>query len=243
MPTDDEVKRLAYVYQTYQSKTILPKWDESNAGNRAILRERHQEIRNLLRANGLLSLSGRRVLDVGCGCGDVLASLVDFGAQTENLYGVDLFPDVIAVARQKHPGLHFHCVNAEQVDFPNSYFGLVLLFTVFSSILDKNMARNVAHEVFRVLEPGAAILWYDLRYNNPWNPNVRGMTLERIHQVFPDLKVELHPITLLPSLARRLGRLTPVCYRLLATLPPLRTHYLGLLVKPVSEGGSQLTFL
>ncbi len=234
MPSDDEVKRLAYVYHSYQH--LLPKWDESNAGNRAILRERQQAIGSLLRAYGFFPLSGWRVLDVGCGSGKVLADLLDLGAEPENLYGVDLFPSSIAEARQRYPGLHFQCANAEQLDFPDSHFGLILLFTVLSSILDGQMAWNVSREVSRVLQPGGGVLWYDSRYNNPRNSNVRGVTLPQIRRIFPDLKAYLYPITLLPFLARRLGWLTPVFYPLLGALPPLRTHYLGLLMKPTLEG-------
>ena len=171
---------------------------------------------------------------MGCGSGKVLASLLALGAQPENLCGVDLLPDRIAEAQQRYPALQFQCANAEHLDFPDDHFDLVLLFTVFSSILDGQMARNVAHEVSRVLRPSGAVLWYDFRYNNPRNPNVRGITLARIHHLFPELEMHLRTITLLPPLARRLGRLTPMLYPLLAAIPPLRTHYLGLLVKPTS---------
>jgi hypothetical protein len=94
------------------------------------------------------------------------------------------------------------------------------------------MAHNVAREACRVLKPGGAVLWYDFRYNNPWNPHVRGITRQQIHQLFPGLEMDLRTITLLPPLARHLGRMTPILYPLLAAIPPLRTHYLGLLIKP-----------
>lgn len=170
------------------------------------------------------------MLDIGCGHGGVLASLVDLGAPACNLYGIDLLPDRIEAARRAYPDICFACGNAEHLDFPDAYFDLVLLFTVFSSILDDGMAHNVAREACRVLKPGGAVLWYDFRYNNPWNPRVRGITRQQIHQLFPGLEMHLCTITLMPPLARRLGRLTPVLYPLLAAIPPLRTHYLGLLI-------------
>jgi ubiquinone/menaquinone biosynthesis C-methylase UbiE len=116
--------------------------------------------------------------------------------------------------------------------FPDTSFDLVLLFTVFSSILDGQMAHNVACEVTRILQPGGAVLWYDFRYNNPRNPNVRGMTRHHIKILFPGFQMHLRTITLFPLVARRLHCLTPVLYPMLATILPLRTHYLGLLVKP-----------
>ncbi len=239
LPADWEVRRLIETYRNYRQGTTQSKWDESNWGYRAILRERQKAITNFLRMYGFAPLGTRRVLDVGCGSGKVLASLLSLGAKPENLYGIDLIPERIAEAKEHYPALNFQCANAERLEFPDSSFELVLLFTVFSSILDEQMARNVAREVFRVLRPGGGILWYDFRYNNPFNQNVWGMGLAQIRRVFPDAKVHLALITLVPPLARRLGWLTPLFYPMLAAMPPLRTHYLGLLMKmaPNSRSG------
>src|SRR5262249_49418911 len=133
----------------------------------------------------------------------------------------------------------FDCGNAEQLDFPDGSVDLVVLYTVFSSILDETMARNVADEARRVLRapdpasgrPRGAALWYDVRYANPSNPHTRAMTRQRSPALFPGFRLHLRSITLLPPVARRLGPLTPALYPLLASAPPLRSHYLGLLFK------------
>jgi ubiquinone/menaquinone biosynthesis C-methylase UbiE len=122
-------------------------------------------------------------------------------------------------------------MNAEQLHFEDATFDLVLLFTVFSSILDGRMACNVASEVCRVLKPGGAVVWYDFRYNSPANRNVRRITRATIQAIFPDFDLHLRTVTVLPPLARRLGRLTPTLYTIFASIPILRTHYLGLLWK------------
>lgn len=238
VPSDPVIKRLVEVYHAYESNNARSKWDERNPGNRAIFEERQRAIGELLGGHGFLPLSGRRVLEIGCGSGKVLASLLDFGAKPENLYGVDLLPSRIAEAKRRYPGFHYECANAEQLGFPSSYFGLVLLFTVFSSILDKQMAQNVADEVSRVLESGGAVLWYDFRYNNPRNHNVRGMKLSEVSQIFPNWRAYVRSITLLPPLARRMRGFTLALYPLLAGFPPLRTHYLGLFVKPSPKSDS-----
>ena len=233
MVTHHEAKRLAQVYRTYrESRAVQAQWEESNPGNRGILRERERAIRDLLSDHGLLPLTSRKVLEVGCGSGKVLASLLELEARPDNLHGVDVLPERIVEARQSHPDFHFECVNAEKLEFPDASFDLVLVFTVFSSILDERMARNVASEVNRVLCPGGAILWYDFRYNNPRNPNVRGVTRPQIRNLFPGFKMQMQAVTLLPLVARRLGRLTQAVYPVLAAIPFLRTHYLGLFVKP-----------
>ena len=232
MPAN-EAERLRAVYHGYRkSQTVQARWSGANPGNRAIVRERTRALAHVLHGAGLLPLAQRRILDVGCGSGQVLASLTQWGAVPDRLYGLDLLSDRIRAARQQFPDIRFCRANAERLGFPDSAFDLVLLFTVFTSILDDRMARSVAREVERVLKPGGAVVWYDFRYDNPRNPNVRGMTKAAIRSLFADLELKLQMVTLLPPLARRLGRATPVLYPLLGRIPLLRTHYLGLLIKP-----------
>jgi ubiquinone/menaquinone biosynthesis C-methylase UbiE len=229
----NETDRINKVYQQYyQSAAVCGRWSPANAGNQAILKQRASVLGQILGANGLLPLGGRRILDIGCGDGAVLASFTQWGALPNKLYGVELRPESVEVARQKHPDCHIQQANAEQLDFAPDYFDLVLMFTVFSSILNEQMRLNIARQVQRVLKPGGAVLWYDLRYNNPYNKNVRGMTIQTIQSCFPSFSLSLHKLTLLPPLARRLGHATPVLYPVLSAIPVLRTHYAGLLVKP-----------
>lgn len=107
-----------------------------------------------------------------------------------------------------------------------------MAITVFSSILDASMARNVAAEIERVMKPGGGLLWYDVRYDSVSNPNVKAVTRRRIAELFPDLHGRLRTATLLPPLARRLGQATSAAYPALAMMPPLRSHLVGFLRKP-----------
>lgn len=230
--TTHEIERLTKVYLSYHdSRSMQTQWSWANSGNQAIYQERQQTMRMLLDAEGLLPLTGRRVLEVGCASGEVLMTLPKLGAQLQDLHGVDLIAQRIRIAQKRYPEVDFHVANAEALSYLDAQFDIVVLFTVFSSILDHVMAAHVAGEVSRVLKPGGAILWYDFRYSNPRNPNVRGMTMSAIRAIFPGLALKLRSTTLLPPLARRLGRATPVLYPLLVRIPLLRTHYQGVLVK------------
>ncbi len=236
MNTDSEVQRLVEVYRQYgASELYRAKWDERNAGNAVILGERLRGLREILQRHGFLAASSCRVLDIGCGSGKLLADFVCWGVRPQNLYGLDLLEDRIQAARARLPDARLLTGNAESLPFDTGFFDLVCLFTVFSSILDHRMAQNVAGEAARVLRPGGAVVWYDFRWNNPRNPNVRGMSRDEITELFPGFVAHLQSITVFPPLARRLGRLTSVLYPVLASLPLFRTHYLGLLIKPPSE--------
>ena len=67
MSNESEIQRLERVYRTYrESPSKQAQWDPENPGNRAILRERNEEMEGLLRTQGLLPLSGQIALEVGC---------------------------------------------------------------------------------------------------------------------------------------------------------------------------------
>jgi ubiquinone/menaquinone biosynthesis C-methylase UbiE len=192
--------------------------------------QRHAALQGLLAAHGRLPLAGMRILDAGCGGGGVLASLSEWGAESRNLYGVELLPQRAAAAHACHPALQILQGNAAIQAFPDRCFDLVLFYTVFSSVLDPGMQRQMADETMRVLKPGGAVVWYDLRVPNPNNKNTRPLGRKDIAALFPSLELDLRTTTLLPPLARRLGVLTGIMYPMLSALPWLRTHHIGLLI-------------
>ena len=233
---EGESERIQRIYRTYM-ESVRSRWNPENPGNQAIAAERRRRMAALLRRCGLFPGAGSQVLEVGCGSGNILGGLLSWGVPAENLYGIDLLPERIAAAREAYPGIHFAAANAEQMGFQDGMFDLVLVVTVFSSILEEEMRTRVAREIDRVLKPGGAVVWYDFRYNNPANPHVRGVKKRQIQQLFPTCRVRLETLTVLPALARRLGKLTPLLYPLLSWIPFLRTHALGVLAKPKRDAG------
>ncbi len=235
MQTFAEVQRLRAVYRQYAEQNLAAsKWSPHNRGNQAIIRERDWLLAKLLDKAGLLPLGQRRVLDVGCGTGGVLAGFQHWGATPKNLVGVDLLAERISMAQRSFPDMSFQQANAEDLPFSDSSFDLIVLYTVLSSVLSAEMSLHIVRQVARVLRPGGAIAWYDFRIRNPFNPQVRGITRRRLAGLLPGFELRLLPVTLLPPLARRLGPFTPWLYPLLAAVPWLRTHYVGLLLKPAS---------
>src|SRR6516225_6007788 len=101
METHSEVDRLQEVYREYTLRDFgQRKWSPANPGNQAVRNECQRKLHHLLKYSGFFPLENRRILDVGCGAGERLAAFVNWGAQPENLVGVDLISDRIRAARQ-----------------------------------------------------------------------------------------------------------------------------------------------
>lgn len=231
--SESEVSRIHSVYAQREKRLAgSVTADPANPGNLRVQEELQRRLTRVLAERFPRPLSACRALDVGCGWGGILGWLHAAGVPAARLFGVDLLPASIAVARERFPDFTLRVGNGERLEFDDGSFDLVVLSTVFSSIFDRGMAANLAREIDRVLAPGGAVVWYDIRYPNPSNPQVRRMTKARIGSLFPGYTLELERLTLLPPLARRLGRLTTFAYPVLASIPLLCTHHFGLLRTP-----------
>lgn len=227
----EELKRIRAAYD--RRKRFIPpgRYARSNPFNLYSLHEREAAMARLLRTAGLASLAGVRILDVGCGRGDTLRQLLEYGAEPARLFGVDLLEEHVQHARRLGPHLRILCGNAAHLPFADSSFDLVLQFTLFTSVLSGPVKQAIAGEMSRVLADHGKLLWYDFAYNNPKNADVRGIGKAEIRGLFPGFPVRLRRITLAPPLGRVVAPLSPALYYLLAQFRPLCTHYLCLLEK------------
>jgi len=228
-PSEVEAERIRAEYQRREREIASDFYSLTRPAN---LFTRHYQQQGLLRAltrAGMLPLADRRILDVGCGRGGWLAMLDDFGARHENVAGIDLDPSRLEDAKRQFPKMDLRAGDAAQLPWETGTFDLVLQSVVFTSILDRAVRVMVAREMRRVLASGGALLWYDFRYNNPQNPNVRGIAPREIRELFPDCSVELERVTLAPPIARRL---VPVSWFVATALEHLRvfnTHLFALI--------------
>ena len=203
--------------------------------NLFIVQQRQRAVLSLLRREGFYPLAKRRILEVGCGAGGVLRELLSFGADPEYLYGADLLDWRVAQAKALSPHLPLACADGQALPYPDDWFDLVLQYTVFTSILDDNVKRNIAQEMLRVLKPNGLILWYDY-WLNPTNPHAKGIHPTEIHALFPGCRFSFHRITLAPPVARRLASHSWLACYLLERLRIFNTHYL-VAVRPTGKLG------
>jgi SAM-dependent methyltransferase len=194
--------------------------------------ERQQTLLLFFREIGLSSLSGLRILDIGCGSGGQLRRLTDFGAQPENCFGVDLFQPSLARARQQNPNIAFIEGSAAELPFASGEFDLVFQFTVFTSVLDGRVRQAMASEIHRVLRPGGYFIWYDFIYSNYKNPNVRGIGRREVSELLGAFRLRFRKVTLAPPIGRKASKISPALYRVLSAIPMLRTHCFCFAQKP-----------
>jgi len=195
--------------------------------------ERQRVLAALLDRHVQQPLAALRALEVGCGAGDNLLELLRLGFDPERLLANELLPERAAMARQRLPlATQLFEGDALSLPLPAASLDLVLQFTVFSSLLDDGYQQRLAAAMWRWLKPGGAVLWYDFTWDNPRNPDVRGVPLARVRALFPGAAIDARRVTLAPPLARALVRVHPSLYRPFNALPWLRTHLLAWIGKP-----------
>jgi SAM-dependent methyltransferase len=221
-----EADRIRDVFRDYEQAGRSRRWDPCMPGNRESLRQRTEEAASIIDR----AFPKPRVLDIGCGTGGVIHDLSQRIAGGR-WFGVDLIGDRVAEASAAVPSASFAVADGAALPFASGTFDLVCAFTVFSSILDDEIAQGVASEIARCLRSGGGVLIYDFRYPSR-NPNTRSFGRRHVTRLFDWPVAAARSLTVLPPLARRLGAASSRLYPLLARVPPLRSHALVLLTKP-----------
>jgi SAM-dependent methyltransferase len=232
MESKSEIDRIKDAYARRKDRIPAERYSFFSPAHLFMVQDRDREVIEAFSRFGIGSLREKKILDIGCGDGSELRTLMRYGARPENLSGVDLLPDRIEVASALSPNIDFRCCSAETLPYANGLFDIVIQFTVFTSILDHEMKQRIAREMVRVLRPDGIILWYDYHMDNPGNPDVKGVGKKEISDLFPNCTVSLKRVTLAPPLLRVLAPLSPISCRILGKIPFLRTHYLGVIKKP-----------
>lgn len=90
------------------------------------------------------------VLDAGCGTGLLAGHLRDLGV---DVFGIDLSPEMIRIARRDHPDLTFSVGSMTHLELPDRSVGGVLAFYSVIHVPDEAVPTVFAH-FHRVLRPG-----------------------------------------------------------------------------------------
>jgi SAM-dependent methyltransferase len=106
----------------------------------------HQRLRQVYRS---LVPEGQRVLEIGCGQGDLLASLKPAVG-----VGVDFSGQMLRHARQRHPHLQFLQADVHSLEL-DERFDVVILSDLVNDLWDVEVALKQLHHV---IEPGSRLI-------------------------------------------------------------------------------------
>ncbi len=128
---------------------------------------------------------GARVLDVGCGTGLIARRAAEIVGQDGSVAGLDLSPDMIAVARSAPASdgapIEWYEDDATVLPFPDGSFDVVLCQMALMFIEDRLAAL---HEMHRVLAPGGRVL---ITTPGPIQPAFELMEQAIVDHISPDL--------------------------------------------------------
>ena len=223
-------KRIQNVYKSYTFSKYSNRWSRSSIGNRFIELEIVTFLKNKIIPKEK-SLNDKKILEVGCAGGSIINLLIRLGAKEENINGIDIRKNRLNDCKKRFPNSEINYMDARKLNFDENYFDIITVFTFFSSLLNENYQNEVSKELIRVLKPKGLIVFYDLRYNNPFNPNVVGITKSRLNDIFKNKLVDYDLLTLIPPLARSLGTLNYLLYKTLSYIPFLKSHYFAIIQK------------
>ncbi len=185
----------------------------------------HSTMALTLNREGWSFLGDKNCLDIGCGTGGWLRTLLEWGCDASHLHGIDLLPDRIESARERSPNIDFQVSDAWPVPFDDQSMDLITANVVFSSILDSQARATLADEMKRVMKSEGLILIYDFCISDPRNPDTTGINQKEINRLFSDMQCHRRSLILAPPICRRIARLSPLlAYAMERCFPFLRTH-------------------
>lgn len=109
--------------------------------------------------------AGDSLLDVGCGFADFKGWFETYRGALDYT-GVDLSPDLLEVARQRHPDAALHCGDIFDMDVAERSFDWVILSGALNEQLhdDGHYARRVIGRMYALCRKGTAFNLLDARH-------------------------------------------------------------------------------
>ncbi len=217
------------IRERYDRRKNLPPslYDPLGSYNAMVEAEKKFALIRWINSFNLAPVCEKRVLEVGCGNGPNLLQLILLGFRPENLVGIELLEERGLQAVHRLPAATKILVgDASEIDLGEERFDVVCQSTVFTSILDDDFQQNLARRMWLSAAGGGGVLWYDYVYDNPWNPDVRGVPISRIRQLFPHGRLKVWRLTLAPPIGRLVSKVSPRLYTVFNAFPFLRTHVL-----------------
>jgi ubiquinone/menaquinone biosynthesis C-methylase UbiE len=226
-----ERRRIEIEYQRREREVNSDLYAAWQPSSQFMIERRNRAAARMLREAQSFPDESSSCLEVGYGSHGWLSELRSWGVLESQLHGIELNAKRAAKAQEEFPQGDLRVGDAVALPWPDNKFKLVITSTLFTSILDKDVRRLIANEIQRVMAPRGALLWYDFAFDNPRNPNVRGIKRTELRNLFSQLNGKIESVTLAPPLTRLVVPRSRPIAALLERIPLLRTHLLAVLIK------------
>jgi len=117
--------------------------------------------RSLERLMGFIIPTGKRVIEIGCGTGELLAAM-----EPAEGVGVDISPKMLEIAREQFPKLKFAEADAHELNIEGR-FDYVIMSDLVGNLED---VQKCFEELHKITEPGSRVIV--THYNKLWYPVV-----------------------------------------------------------------------
>jgi len=174
-------------------------------------------------------LSNISFLEVGAGFGNNLHFFLKSGLSPTQITANELIEKRLNVINQIFPNITIIPGNALEINSNIKKYDLILVSTVFTSILDDEYKKILAEKILSLLNEKGMIIFYDFIFNNPMNRDVKGIKIKEVKKLFNQAgKIKIKKVTIAPPVGRVLGRY----YNIINSLCPfLRSHIIAIIYK------------
>lgn len=194
-----EIARIREAYAERDRKISSTTWNEDIYHPRHPIGRLFSEHNHAVLVDALnrlnIDLTDTAILDFGCGEGAWLRFLVELGANPANLHGIDLSEQRIKAAREINPAIDLTTSRGDLIPFPADAFDIVMQVVVFSSILNRDLAKSLLAEMCRVAKPGGYLFWIDHKKSH--SESLEGYPVELLSNWLPECSLvyqeSVHP--------------------------------------------------
>jgi SAM-dependent methyltransferase len=229
MNPKEQEKEIALIKERYSKRNNLAK-QTAKCFYAGLYTVKEREIRYACIVRKIFGhdLSTKKIIEIGAGSGSNLLFYQNLGFKWENIYANELLEERYRALCERLP--HSTCIlgDALKLEYKDQ-FDIVFQSIVFTSILNQEFRKSLAHKMVEMLKPGGIIISYDFTFNNPQNKDVRKLTKKDIRSLFSQCKeIQFKKVTLAPPISRRVGRWYDIVNFL---FPFLRTHTIAIIRK------------
>lgn len=109
-----------------------------------------------------MDLSQAQIYDGGSASGRITKQLIAMGAQPQNITGVEISPDQVALAQQDIPEAHFIVGDLSTVELPSDHFDVAVRHMVDEHLSNEALAAT-SRNTLDALKPGGRLvtIWTD----------------------------------------------------------------------------------